>query len=278
MQFDIILPTVIFFITIAIIFFYGKYKRRIKSLLEERELKIRDVVLMVALMGVMVTGLVFVPQYAVLTIFLCMYSLILYSATYLIIPKWYLAVLTPAVFIQLYFFSWNTVLLDIFATIFVIFISVYLGSLFTWKTTAIFASLLTVMDIIQVLGTKFMVKSAGKMLTLQLPVMIVVPTFPVDIGPIALGLGDLFLSGLLSVQTAEKYGKKTGCLSAFFIAVTFAIFEFIQLHSGFHALPATVFVVTGWLVSLGVQYLRILYRKKRVNEIVPNSKVNSQPL
>ncbi|MEA2089850.1 MAG: hypothetical protein U9O89_03720 [Thermoproteota archaeon] len=278
MHFDILLPSILFFITAVIIFFHSKHKRKIRSLLEEKELKIRDVVSMVALMGVVVTVLVFIPQYAIMTIFLCMYSFILYLATYLIVPKWYLAPLTPAVFIFLYLFSWNTLLLNVFATIFVIFISVYLGSLFTWKTTAIFATLLTVMDIIQVLGTQFMVASASKMLALQLPVMIVVPTFPVNVGLIALGLGDLFLSGLLSIQTAEKYGKKMGCLSALSIAVTFAIFEFIQLHCGFHALPATVFIVTGWLISLGARYLRKLYRNKRINKLVLNSYVNSQPL
>jgi hypothetical protein len=271
MHVDVMLPLVLFFITAVVVSFHGKYKRKLRSLFEEKKLKIRDVIFMVALMGTVITVLVFIPQYAIMVIFLCMYSLILYSATYLIVPKWYLAPLTPAIFGLLYFspfWSHSPILLDIFATIFVIFISVYLGSLFTWKTTAIFAALLTVMDIIQVLGTQFMVTSASKMLALQLPVMIIVPTFPINVGFIALGLGDLFLSGLLSVQTTEKLGKKMGYLSAFFIAITFGIFESIQLYYGFHALPATVFVVSGWLVSLGIPYVRKLYRNNRINKLV----------
>lgn len=256
MQFDILLPSVLFFITVASVILHGKYKRKIKSLLEEKELKIRDAVSLVALMGVVVTVLVLVPQYAIRAIFLCMYAIILYLTTYLIIPKWYLAPLTPAVFILLYLFSWNVYLLDIFAAIFVIFISVYLGSLFTWKTTVVFAGLLTIMDIVLVLVTKAMVTTGMTMIRdLRLPVAIIVPAFPAT-ARITLGLGDIFFSGLLSIQTTEKYGKKMGCLSALFIAVTFAIFEFIQLYYGFQALPATVFVVSGWLISLGARYLR----------------------
>ena len=72
--------------------------------------------------------------------------------------RWYLAVLPSVLFICLYlFFSrtriWFPYLLDLYGIIFAVLIILYIGSLFTWRTTLIFVGLLTVMDIILVLFT-----------------------------------------------------------------------------------------------------------------------------
>jgi len=205
-------------------------------------------------MSAMITIIAFIPQQAIMILFLFSNSLLLLLFTYLIIPKWYLAVLTPALLITLYFFYWNVHFSNIFAIIFVLSISIFLGSLFTWKSTAAFVTLLMIMDIIQVLGTKFMVVSVEKIFVLQLPTIIVVPTFPLE-GQAILGLGDILLTGLLSIQTMRKYGKKIGYASCISIAVVFLLTETVLLNFKLEFFPATVMIAGGWLLVLVIRYI-----------------------
>jgi hypothetical protein len=263
---DILLPSVLFLIAVAIFFFYAKLEKKVDSLLGGHEFRIGHVVLLVAAIGVMVTILVFVPEKAMMVFFLFAYSTILFLFTYLLAPKWYLAVLTTALFIALYImykdtYLWNAYLppyipylLNFFAIIFAICISVYMGSLFTWKTTAAFVGLLTIMDVIQVLITGHMVTSGEKGIALGLPVAIILPTFPYE-SRIILGLGDVFLFGLLTIQTTQKYGKKFGLASIVSITVVFLLLQTILLNTGVKSFPATVLVISGWLISLGARYL-----------------------
>ncbi len=96
---------------------------------------------------------------------------------------------------------------------------------------------------------------------LRLPVMIILPTFPYMEGISALGLGDVFLSGLLSIQTAQKYGRKLGLASAITIAVASFIFQTVLLNFNVQAFPATVFIISGWLIALAAQSL---YQSRRL--------------
>ena len=263
---DILLPSVLFLIAVAIVFLYAKLEKKMDSLLGGHEFRIGHVVLLVTGIGVLVTILVFVPERAMMVFFFFAYSTILFLFTYLLAPKWYLAVLTPALFIALYImykdtYLWNAYLppyipylLNFFAIIFAICISFYMGSLFTWKTTAAFVALLTIMDIIQVLITGHMVTSGEKGIALGLPVAIILPTFPYE-SRIILGLGDVFLFGLLSIQTTQKYGKKFGLASIVSITVVFLLLQTILLNTGVESFPATVLVISGWLISLGARYL-----------------------
>ncbi|MFQ5836795.1 MAG: hypothetical protein ACE5HG_02965, partial [Candidatus Bathyarchaeia archaeon] len=114
---------------------------------------------------------------------------------------------------------------------------------------------ITIIDVIQVLVTGQMVESGRILLELRLPVMIILPTFPYMGGLFALGLGDFFLSGLLSIQTAKKYGRKLGLASALAIAVVFLVFQTVLLNFNVQAFPATVIVISGWLIALAAQYL-----------------------
>lgn len=257
MKFDVLLPSALFLITVAIFFLFTKYERKIRFLFGGKELRPRDAVLLVAAMGIMVTILVFIPQLVIKVFFLCIYSLVLFLFTYLVVPKWYLAVLTPALFVALYLSHfWNIFLLNLFAIVFAIFISIYLGSLFTWKTTTVFMALLTLMDVVQVLLTGFMVESSRKMLALQLPMMIIIPTFPSKLPYyLALGLGDIFLFGLLIIQSTRKYGKKFGLASIIAIATIFLLLETILLNFTIRYFPATVLVTCGWLTALGAKHL-----------------------
>jgi len=210
-------------------------------------------------MGVMVTVLgwtvITIPERAIMVFFLFAYSTTLFLFTYLLVPRWYLAVVAPALFIALYFLFWNVYLLNVFAAIFAICISVYLGNLFTWKTTAVFVGLLTVMDVVQVLVTGFMVESSGKAISLLLPAMIVLPSFPLQGYFMLLGLGDIFLSGLLVIQSTQRYGRQWGFATIVAIGAVFFVLETVLMNSGIGAFPATVLVIAGWLTALGIRYV-----------------------
>jgi presenilin-like A22 family membrane protease len=280
MPFDIAFPSILFFLTALSVFLYPKLEPKIKVLLEERKFRMRDVALLVVVMGLAVSVLVVIPDYAIMAIFLFLYSMALFVFVYSAMPKWYIALILPAIFLLLYFFFWDIPQMDLFAAIFVVFVSVYVGTLFEWKTVTVFAGLLTIMDIIQVFGTRFMVVSGTKMMDLKLPVVITVPSFPYQ-GLMALGLGDFFLSCLLAIQTAKKYGRRFGYISIAFIAGAFLIFGALQIWyfetlkqwysveeaASKAAMPATVFIVCGWLIALGARHIyNSLTAKKTLGE------------
>jgi len=256
---DISLPLALSLITLAVLFVHTKLSGKVKSLVGGREFKTRDVVLLVVMMGVMVTVLgwtvITIPERAIMVFFLFAYSTTLFLFTYLLVPRWYLAIVAPVIFIALYFLFWNVYLLNIFAAIFAICISVYLGNLFTWKTTGVFVALLTAMDVVQVLVTGFMVESSEKAIGLLLPAMIVLPSFPLQGYFMLLGLGDIFLSGLLVIQSTQRYGKRWGFATIVAIGVVFFLLETVLMNSGIEKFPATVLVIAGWLTALGIRYL-----------------------
>jgi presenilin-like A22 family membrane protease len=171
--------------------------------------------------------------------------------------RWYLALMPPALFVLLYaFFSstpiWFPYLLDLYGIIFAILIILYFGSLFTWKTTLIFAVLLTTMDVILVLYTGTMVSAALHVMELRLPILVTIPTIPVytEAGQMlymSLGLGDLFFAGLLGIQTMKKFGRNFAIASIIAMAASFSIFEMLMLNWGFAALPGTLMIICGWL-------------------------------
>jgi len=252
---DVVLPSVLFLIGVIVIFLNSRLDKKVDQLLGGQELQLKHIILLVAAMGAMVTVLVFIPDQSLLALFSFAYVATLFLFTYLFVPKWYLAVVPPVLFILSFLYFWNIYLFNFFAIIFAIGISVYMGSLFTWKTTAAFATLLTIMDIIQVLITKDMIKSFNRVLELDLPAFIEIPTFPYVGGSSRLGLGDVFFFGLLSIQTTRKYGRKFGLASIATMAIVFFLFQTILLNSTLQSFPATVFVVSGWLTSLGARYL-----------------------
>jgi len=268
MIFDVLLPLVLFLIMLATFFLYFRYEKRIGFVFKEVKFRYYHAVLLFEATSIVVSVLVFVPGEAIRVLYLCVYSLGLFLFTYLVVPKWYLAVLPPALFTALYLvyedtYLWNVnmpphtpYLLNLFAIIFAIFMSIYLGSLFTWKTTAAFAVLITIVDIVNVLITGFTVESAEKLVeVLRLPVAIIVPTFPYVGAVMTLVLGDVFLAGLLGIQTAKKYGEKFGLASITAIAAVFLILHTVLLNYYLQAFPATVLVISGWLLVLATRHL-----------------------
>lgn len=180
--------------------------------------------------------------------------------------RWYLAALPPALFIILYaFYSktplWFPYLLNIYGAVFAILIILYLGSLFTWRTTLIFAGLLTAVDIFLVLVTKTMVSAATHVSELRLPVLVTLPTVPQIATPwgilyMSLGLGDFFFAGLIAIQTLKKFGKNPAVFSAATMTISFFIFEMLILNFEFRAFPGTLMIICGWLPIVAYKILK----------------------
>ncbi len=179
--------------------------------------------------------------------------------------RWYIAAQPPALFVLLFVFFaflyngtfniWFPILLDAFGFTFAFLIILYLSSLFTWKTALIFAVLLPILDTTLVF-TGPMVAAAQTFTGLGLPVLVWLPKLPLFINSAGaiqlsgLGLGDFFFAGVLSVQTFNKFGKKTALITTAAIALSFGIWEAFlpQIDAYFHigGFPATVCIITGW--------------------------------
>jgi len=270
MQFDLALPSAVFLIVTASVFLYRKVEKAFKPLFEDQKFTARDAVLMVASMGIMVSIIAFLPGQAVQIGFMGAYSYMLFVFTYMVLKKWYLAAVLPVVFLvsYVYLFS-NLAVYNLFVVVFAVVITIYISSFFTWKTVWLFAAILTVMDVIHVYLTGFMKQAAVGMIELKLPVMLILPRVPPSLHPIGLGTGDLFLAGLLAIQTAKKLGQKAGILVAAMNGVAMFVFEVISFNTGFaDFFPATIVVVAGWLASLGAIQLTNSGRKPHGIDIV----------
>jgi hypothetical protein len=329
MYFDVAMPLTLFMVTLVAMFLEGKVEGKLKGVFEERKFKVRDALLLVAAMSVTVSLILFIPQMAIMIIFLFSYSMLLLMFTYLFSnfrraeaklfciiflvvsflaatislfnfgvnsmvaygvlalfglfgftfiallyegsrvkteERWYLAVLPPALFICLYlFFSrtriWFPYLLDLYGIVFAVLVILYIGSLFTWRTTLIFVGLITVMDIILVLFTGTMVSAASHVESLRLPVLIYLPTVPEIVTNegtlyMGLGLGDFFFAGLIGVQTLKKFGKGFAVSSAIAMSASFFIFQVVMFNYGLIAFPGTLMIICGWLPLLLFKSLR----------------------
>jgi hypothetical protein len=256
MYFDIAMPLTLFATTLASVLLSEKLEDKLKVVFEERQFTSKDATLLVILMSVVITLVATSSRYGfinpLMVLFLFSCSALLFTFAYLLLDKrWYLAMLPPAFFIVLYALLrdsliWSLYLMNLYAVIFAILATLYLGSIFTWKATWVFAILITIIDVILVFVTKSMIEAAKAGLELKLPIFVIIPTFPV-VGKIGLGLGDFFLAGLLSVQLLKKYGKKYATLSVVTISAAFFIFELYSFNYQPQWFPATLIVISGWL-------------------------------
>jgi len=323
MYFDVAMPLTLFAVALMATFLNEKVEGKLKGTLEERKFGVREAVLLIAAMSVTVTLIVFIPQMAVMVIFLFAYSMLLFIFTYIfsdftkakarvfcaiflivsflviiisllylkadiflgygalafsclfgfafialiyeesgasVKERWYLAVLPPALFILLYIFYsrtslWFPYLLNLYGALFAVLIILYLGSLFTWKASLIFVGLITLMDIVLVLFTGSMVSAARHVSGLRLPILISLPIIPIisteqGIFYMSLGLGDFFFTGLISLQTMKKFGKKLAFLSIITMSISFFIFATLLLNSELVSFPGTLMIVCGWFPIL----------------------------
>lgn len=333
MYFDIVMPLTLFTVTIAAVFLSGRVEKKLKLTFEEREFKIKDAVILVAVISVAVSVMAFVPQMAVMVLFLFAYSLLLFIFTYIFSDfkkavaklfslafiatsflaatislltspfsdalvaygaaafyclcgfsfialvyeegrkhskeRWYLAAMPSTLFLTLYIFFnktpvWFPYLLNMYGLVFAVMVILYLGCLFTWRTSVVFAGLLTVADVVLVLVTRTMVSAATHVSGLRLPILVILPTFPqitTELGVLymSLGLGDFFFAGLIAVQTYRKFGKNTAVLSAAAMAASFFMFEAFILNFEVRAFPGTLMIICGWLPIVLLKCLT--YRK-----------------
>ena len=341
MNFDLTMPVVLLLVSFVATLLNRKVESKLKGVFEEREFRIRDAVMLVASISVTVLVIVWIPQFALMAIFLFAYSMILFIFSYLFSDfskgkaslfcltfltaslvagmtiqfnyvsndlgvygfltfyglagfalgsliyeqvkiakkeRWYLAVLPPALFICLYVFYGKTIiwfpyLMNLYGTVFAVLIILYIGSLFTWKTTLVFVGLLTIADIVLVLVTKSMVSAATSASDLRLPVLISLPITPLmatekGLQYMSLGLGDFFFAGLLATQTWRKFGKRSAIASIVAMGLSFFVFEAALLTYGPTAFPGTVMIICGWLPlilwkKLERQHNREAYEEKK---------------
>jgi len=346
LTFDVAMPLTLFLVTLAALLLSKRVEGKLKATLEEREFRTRDTILLVVLVGVAVSVVVFVPQMALIALFMFSYASLLFTfsslfsavnkkrallfisaflAASLVVGtvallgifsgdfifygglaacglavfafaallfelraarsggRWYLAVLPPALFIIVFFvFSstpvWFPFLFDAFGVVFAVLIILYLSTLFTWKTTFVFAGLLTVIDFILVLVIPVMAPAAEHVAGLGLPVLIVLPVIPpifTSVGlfglqPIALGLGDFFFAGTLATQTYKKFGKRTAIISAVTMSIAFGAFEILLLNTEFGAFPGTLMIILGWLPIIAWKLLSQRKTKTAATELGKN--------
>lgn len=280
--FDFAMPLTLFCVTLASLFLSQKVEGKLKATLEAKEFRIRDTVLLVAVMVVMISSIVFLRSMVapLMILFLFSYSMLLFIFTYLFSNKrWYAAIVPPAVFVLLYFFLkdtaiWSDYFITVYGVVFAVLVTLYVGGLFTWKPTLVFAALLTIVDIVLVLVTGTMVQAANTTFrSLSLPVMVQVPVIPpiattMGLLPMALGIGDFFFAGLLATQTRKKYGTKFAILSILAMTVSFFVFETLLITFWKIAFPGTLMIICGWLPLAIGKLLKDRYSK--ANQEGPN--------
>lgn len=278
---DLAMPLALFSVTLASMLLNQRAEGKLKVTLEDKELKTSDVVLLVVLMVVMISSIVFFRGLVtpLMVLFLFSYSMLLFIFTYLFSGRhWYIAAVPPAVFVLLYLFLrdtsvWSNYLVSIYGVVFAILITLYVGSLFSWKPTLIFAALLTTIDIVLVLITGTMVQAANTTFkSLSLPVMVAVPVVPpigtsVGLLSMALGIGDFFFAGLLAIQTFKKYGKNTAIISVFAMTASFFVFETALLTFWRMAFPGTLMIICGWLPVMIGSLLKDRYSRVQQGKI-----------
>ncbi|MEM3628879.1 MAG: hypothetical protein QXN95_00365 [Candidatus Bathyarchaeia archaeon] len=234
-----------------------KIEDKFTIFLKEKQITSKETALLIILMIVLITLVAMSSRYGIINplivLFLFSFSALLFTFSYILLnEKWYLAIVPPTIFISLYWLLkdtiiWSLYLANIYAIVFAILITLYLGTLFTWKTTWIFAILITIVDATMVFVTKFMIEAAEVGLALKLPIALILPIFPSFKGLMMLGLGDLFLAGLLAIQLSKKFGKNSALISIITITLAFFLFECYSLNYYTQPFPATLIVIAGWL-------------------------------
>lgn len=356
---DVAMPVALLAVVLSALFLNERVEKRLKATVEEREFKIRDVILLITMITVAISVIAYTSMFSpdevfqniLLAIFLFSYSTLLFTFSYVtsnmnkkkaqifsiifaiinlsvgalsllgpvtdgltnlragvffslavvsfaaiiiehkkteVKERVHLAIQPPALFLSLFllfnmFYSgetqvWFPLLLDAFALTFAVLIILYLGSMFTWKTAFLFAVLLTIMDIILVIGTGTMVTAARQFTGLGLPVLVYLPNVPLlpanpealsffGFAPRGLGLGDFFFAGILALATLRKFGKRTALTATVAMVISFGVFEaFLPdmltalepiVGREIGGFPGTLMIICGWLPVVAWKLLSI---------------------
>jgi hypothetical protein len=82
MNFDVLMPSILFVVTLAAMLLGKRAEAKLKATVEEREFKTRDVALLVGLIAVAVSVVAFFPELAIMGVFLFSYSSLLFTVSY----------------------------------------------------------------------------------------------------------------------------------------------------------------------------------------------------
>jgi hypothetical protein len=82
MYLDFTMPLMLFMVSLVAMLLNGKVEGKLKGAVEERELGVRDTIMLVVAMGVTISLIVFIPQLAIMFIFLFAYSMLLFIFTF----------------------------------------------------------------------------------------------------------------------------------------------------------------------------------------------------
>ncbi len=82
MNFDVVMPIVLFFVALTAIIIGRKAEPKLKATVEEREFRNRDVAILVGVMGIAISVVMFIPSIALLALFLFSYSSLLFTVSY----------------------------------------------------------------------------------------------------------------------------------------------------------------------------------------------------
>lgn len=267
MEVNFLLPISLFTVIVLSILIYKKITEKTKELLGDKKIGLREAISTVIFIGVLVIIIGLIPGYAIQILFIAAFSYTLFIFTYLLSKKAIASAIPPAIFVTVflllnYLITTNALIIilvtNLFSAIFAVIAITLLGPLFSWRVLMLFAALLTAMDIIHVFITGYMVEAARRVVGLGLPLMLLLPRLPSLTELTALGLGDVFLSGLLSTHTASKYSLKAGLLTAASISIVFLAFDII-IHNfarQVKAFPATLLVLLGWLFGISSYILK----------------------
>jgi hypothetical protein len=82
LNFDVTMPAALFAVTIVAMLLNRRIEGKLKTSFEEREFRARDAILFVVMISVAVSVIVFVPQTAIMVVFLFSYSTLLFTFSY----------------------------------------------------------------------------------------------------------------------------------------------------------------------------------------------------
>lgn len=83
LSFDVAMPAALFVVTLVAMLLDRRIEGKLKTTFEEREFRRRDAILFVVMISVAVSVIVFVPQMAIIVVFLFSYSTLLFTFSYI---------------------------------------------------------------------------------------------------------------------------------------------------------------------------------------------------
>ncbi len=248
MEFDLVLPTVLFLSLLTAIYLYPRVSQNVKRFAQLERLSAKQVVGIALAVALAVAVLALIPTYLLPYVVIGSFCLSLGVLTYMAYPRVVAALLLPLSVLASYFIR-ASVALAFLALLTSLLLSMVVSSMVRWRETMLFVVLLIAVDVLHVFVTKSMVVYAEKAVAAGLPVGLVVPTFPAK-GYVLLGLGDFLIASLLCLQAMERFGRRRALQAATGISVAFAVSYPLLTWMEVGFFPATIIVFAGFLLGL----------------------------